>query len=57
MIEPRITMMSFKNGKVSGNVVLNGTEWVVKPFDVQEGMSASDKEKALVKRAIKERGE
>lgn len=57
MNEPKITMMSCKDGKLSGNVILNGHEWVVEPFKVELGASASDKEKALVKRAIKEHGE
>lgn len=57
MNSPKITMMSFKDGKVSGNVRLNGTEWAVKAFEVALGASASDKEKALVKQAIKEQGE
>ena len=55
MIEPRITMMTTDSAtSISGRVVLNGAEWVIKTFEVQKGMSASEKEKALVKRAISE---
>lgn len=57
MIEPKITMMSCKDGKLSGKVVLNGQEWVVKPFEIAKGASARDKENALLKQAIKEHGE
>lgn len=54
---PKITMMSYRDGKVGGNVVLNGQEWVVKPFEIEKGASARDKENALLKQAIKEHGE
>ena len=53
----KITMMSYRDGKVSGNVVLNGQEWVVKPFEIAKGASARDKEDALLKQAIKEHGQ
>ena len=52
-----IRMMSYKNGWLSGNVVLSGQEWVVKPFEIAKGASARDKENALLKQAIKEHGE
>lgn len=52
MIEPKITMMSCKDGKLSGNVVLNEREWVVKPFKVELGISPSEKENKLIERAI-----
>lgn len=52
-----IRMMSYKNGWLSGNVTLNGREWVVEPFKVASDASASEKENALLKQAIKEYGE
>ena len=55
-LNPKITMMSYRDGKVSGNVMLNGQEWAVKAFEVALGASAGDKEKALLKQAIKESG-
>ena len=57
MIDPKITMMSCKDGRLSGKVVLNGQEWVVKPFEVAIDASATDKENKLIERAIKEHGE
>lgn len=42
-LNPKITMMSYRDDKVSGNVVLNGHEWVVQPFKVFDGASASEK--------------
>ena len=57
MIEPKITMMSYRDGELSGRVVLNGHEWVVQPFEVASDASARDKENALLKQAIKEHGE
>lgn len=42
---------------IAGRVVLNGQEWVVKPFEIAKGASARDKENALLKQAIKEHGE
>ena len=56
-LNPKITMMTYKDGRLSGNVVLNGQEWAVKPFEVELGMNATDKENALLKQAIKEHGE
>lgn len=53
MIEPKITMMSCKDGKLSGKVVLNGTEWFVQPFEVTSDASASEKENKLIERAIR----
>lgn len=55
-LNPKITMMSYRDGKVSGNVMLNGHECSVQPFEVESDASASQKEKALVKRAIMEQG-
>ena len=58
MIEPKITMMTTVSANsIAGRVVLNGQEWVVKPFEVALGASANEKEKALVKQAIMEQGE
>lgn len=54
---PKITMMSYRDGKVGGNVVLNGQEWAVKPFEVALDASASDKENKLIEQAIKEHGQ
>ena len=56
MNNPKITMMSCKNGKLSGNVVLNGHELVVKPFEVASDASASEKENKLIERAIRSKG-
>ena len=55
VLNPKITMMSYREGMLSGNVVLNGREWAVKPFEIAKGASAADKENALLKQAIKER--
>tara|TARA_R110002126_G_scaffold209616_1_gene356200 strand:- start:199 stop:411 length:213 start_codon:yes stop_codon:yes gene_type:complete len=55
MIEPKITMMSCKDGWLSGKVVLNGKEWVVKPFQVASDASPNEKENALLKQALSER--
>ena len=52
MIEPKITMMSCKDGRLSGKVVLNGHEWVVQPFEVASDASATDKVNKLIERAI-----
>tara|TARA_R110002124_G_scaffold230373_2_gene395482 strand:- start:6714 stop:6887 length:174 start_codon:yes stop_codon:yes gene_type:complete len=54
MIEPKITMMSYRDGKVLGRVVVNGHEIAVQPFQVASDASASEKENALLKQAIKE---
>ena len=56
MIEPKITMMSYLDGQLSGRVVLNGHEWVVQPFEVASDASPKDKENKLIERAIKEHG-
>ena len=55
MIEPKITMMSYRDGELSGRVVLNGHEWVVQPFEIASDASPVNKERALIERAIKER--
>ena len=54
MIEPKITMMSYRDSKVLGRVVVNGHEIAVQPFEVASDASASEKENALLKQAIKE---
>ena len=57
-LNPKITMLTTRSSNhIAGRVVLNGQEWVVNPFEVELGASATDKEKALVKQAIKEHGE
>ena len=58
MNNPKITMLTtISANSIAGRVVLNGQEWAVKPFEVALDASASDKEKALVKQAIKEHGQ
>lgn len=58
MNNPKITMLTTDScNNIAGRVVLNGQEWVVKPFKVPKGASARDKENALLKQAIKEHGE
>lgn len=52
MRNPIIRMMRYKDGKLSGSVSINGTERVIQPFKVENGISASEKEKALLKQAI-----
>ncbi len=58
VLNPKITMLTTDScNSISGKVVLNGHEWVVKPFEIAKGASARDKENALLKQAIKEHGE
>lgn len=58
ILTPKITMLTTDSANsIAGRVVLNGQEWVVKPFEIAKGASARDKENALLKRAIKEHGE
>ena len=58
VLNPKITMLTTRSSNhIAGRVVLNGQEWVVKPFEIKKGASARDKENALLKQAIKERGE
>ena len=58
ILNPKITMMTTVSANsIAGRVVLNGQEWAVKTFEVAIGASASDKEKALLKQAIKESGD
>lgn len=58
MNNPKITMLTTVSPtSIAGRVCLNGQEWVVKAFEVALDASARDKEKALVKQAIKEHGE
>lgn len=56
MIEPKITMMSYRDGKVLGRVVVNGHEIAVQPFEVASDASASEKENKLIERAIRSKG-
>ena len=53
MIEPKITMMSCKDGRLSGDVMINGHEIAVQPFEVASDASASEKENKLIERAIR----
>lgn len=48
MIEPKITMMSYRDGKVLGRVVVNGHEIAVQPFKVELGISAIEIENKLI---------
>ena len=57
ILNPKITMMRYKDGKLSGFVLINGIERAVAAFEVPKGTSAADKENALLKQAIKEHGE
>lgn len=58
ILNPKITMLTTVSANsIAGRVVLNGQEWVVKPFEIAKGASARDKENALLKQAIKEHGE
>lgn len=54
MIEPKITMMTTTSANsIAGRVVLNGQEWVVKPFKVASDASASERENKLIEQAIR----
>ena len=56
VLNPKITMLTTKSANsIAGRVVLNGQEWVVKPFEIAKGASARDKENALLKQALSER--
>lgn len=57
MNSPKITMMSCKDGRLSGKVVLNGHEWVVQPFEIASDASATEKENKLIERAIRSKGD
>ena len=58
ILNPKITMLTTDSANsIADRVVLNGREWVVKPFEIAKGASARDKENALLKQAIKEHGE
>ena len=58
ILSPKITMLTTDSANsIAGRVVLNGQEWVVKPFEIAKGASARDKENALLKQEIKEHGE
>ena len=56
VLNPKITMLTTDSANsIAGRVVLNGQEWVVKPFEIAKGASARDKENALLKQALSER--
>ena len=56
VLNPKITMLTTRSANsIAGRVVLNGQEWVVKPFEIAKGASARDKENALLKQALSER--
>ena len=56
ILSPKITMLTTDGANsIAGRVVLNGQEWVVKPFEIAKGASARDKENALLKQALSER--
>ena len=56
VLNPKITMLTTGSANsIAGRVVLNGQEWVVKPFEIAKGASARDKENALLKQALSER--
>ena len=56
ILNPKITMLTTDSANsIAGRVVLNGQEWVVKPFQIAKGASARDKENALLKQALSER--
>ena len=56
ILSPKITMLTTDSANsIAGRVVLNGQEWVVKPFEIAKGASARDKENALLKQALSER--
>ena len=58
VLNPKITMLTTRSSNhIAGRVVLNGQEWVIKPFEIAKGASARDKENELLKQAIKEHGE
>ena len=58
ILNPKITMLTTVSPtSIAGRVCLNGQEWAVKAFEIAKGTSARDKENALLKQAIKERGE
>lgn len=55
MENARITMMrTISTTMIDGRVLINGTEWVIQPFEVEKGASATEKENALLKQAISE---
>ena len=57
-LNPKVTMLTTVSPtSIAGRVVLNGQEWAIETFEVALGASASDKEKALVKQAIKKHEE
>lgn len=57
VLNPKITMLTTNStNSIAGRVVLNGQEWVVKPFEIAKGASARDKENALLKQALRSVG-
>tara|TARA_R100000935_G_C2808032_1_gene153640 strand:- start:715 stop:900 length:186 start_codon:yes stop_codon:yes gene_type:complete len=58
VLSPKITMLTTDScNSIAGRVCLNGHEWVIQPFEVAKGASATEKENKLIERAIKEHGE
>ena len=57
MTEPKITMMSCKDGRLSGDVVINGHEIAVQLFEIASDASASEKENKLIERAKRGKGD
>lgn len=55
MNKPIIRMMSYKDGKLSGFVLINGIERAVEAFEVPKGTSAAEFEKVLLEQAYTER--
>lgn len=53
MTNPKIKMMSYRDGNIGGKVVINGHEWVVDTFEVASDASPSEKENELIERAIR----
>lgn len=40
ILNPKITMLTTRSSNhIAGRVVLNGQEWVVKPFEIAKGAS------------------
>lgn len=58
VLNPKITMLTTDSANsIAGRVVLNGQEWVVKPFEVALGASAREKENKLIERAIRSKSD
>ena len=55
VLNPKITMLTTRSSNhIAGRVVLNGQEWVVKPFEIEKGASTAERERTLIERAIKD---